>query len=131
MFNYTDRDLLCTILNCGELDVGFLIKILDEYQVEFYDVKQRLDEYIVFDRTATINDYIYGVLDAAADNFKIKLIDYIEENNIESEFNCISDFEPNIYTNCMDSGFDSLFSEYDLLDYSEENLSRFIEEYKK
>jgi hypothetical protein len=81
------------------------------------------------DYVASIDDLIYTALDEVADDFKMNVINYIEDNNLQekTEISCISDMEVII----ENGEFQGLFKEFDLVDFEEENIIAFIDKHKE
>ncbi len=109
------------------------------YLVEKYDLSIRHLEQLEHELFAddisyesNIDNLIYSALDNIADDFKMNVIDYIEDNYLQEEtgINCISDIEAII----KDGEFEGIFKEfesYGLNDYSVQNITMFIDRYKE
>jgi len=123
--------LCCNILGWGSLDVEKLENLIEEYDLDIYDIKEQ-----VTDKT-DINEYFYQTLYLASLKIKEALKKWLDENEdvkdcLEYEFvydteQTIDEFEPNIYTNYLDSGFDSCFAEFDINSYDNDNYYNLIE----
>lgn len=84
-------DLLCALLNCGYLDLDFLLNLTKNYDID------ELIDYVINElgETPNVNNLIYATF-----NFFLReCADIIEEKGIELD--PFEDFE--IYTNYMDS----------------------------
>ncbi len=116
-------DIVGSVLNWKSLDIEFLNNFIDEYDLCDSDIVEYHKE--IFEDT-DINGFIFCALDRAYDHFKLEVIEYMGIDD-----GMMDNFEPNIYINCMDSGYDSILSEYDISDFSSENLQKFIDEIKE
>lgn len=121
----TEIYLLCSLLNCGYLDVNFIIDLIDNNNLEI-DFDEIISNWLIHDNWINCNLVIYELIEKIAYDFlnkyefKIKkylwlkskenLIDYIQEKDI---------FE--IYTNYMDSHLwfknDNIQTLFDKSDY--------------
>jgi len=124
--------LCCNVLGWGSLDAKRLEKIIEEYDLDIADIKEQ-----VTDKT-DINEYFYQTLYLISLKIKEALKEWLDENEdvkdcLEYEFvydteKTIDEFEPNIYTNYLDSGFDSCFTEFDINSYDNDNYCNLIED---
>jgi hypothetical protein len=114
---------LCSkLLGWGEIDVMFLERLIDEYEIDTDNVVYTIDE-LGLDKT-DINSYIYAALYEIAHTIKMNLVDWLGRNRdllekLEEELGKdiideIYNYDEGIYANCIDSGFDSCFGEFDL-----------------
>lgn len=121
----TEIYLLCSLLNCGYLDVNFIIDLIDNNNLEI-DLDEIISNWLIHDNWINCNLVIYELIEKIAYEFinkyelKIKkylwlkskenLIDYIQE---------IDMFE--IYTNYIDSHLwfknDNIQTLFDKSDY--------------
>lgn len=109
------------------------------YLVETYDLStshlEKLEHTLFADDSSyvsNIDNLIYAALDNVADDFKMNVINYIEENYLQEEtgINCISDIPVII----KDGEFQGLFKEfesYGLNDFSVQNITMFIDRYRE
>ena len=116
------------ILDWGCLDLQFLENKIDEFRLDIEDIKKYLEN-IGFDETnqLDVNCWIYATFDLAFTIFIENLTLYLENNEIDFDVNKI---EPNIYTNCMDSGFDSVLCNYSITDFRDKNFENILKEYE-
>ena len=106
-----------------------LDKLIDKYNLSIKNIKNIEHELFAYDNKyiSCIDNLIYSALDCVADTFKMNIINLIEDNNLQEKYgiNCISSIDVLI----KDNEFKGIFARYDLNDYSEENLLKFIKEY--
>ena len=86
--------LICALLSCGYLDVAYLIKLLEAYDLDVSDLMDDLSEYFG-DSRPKINDLIFVALDRVAQEFLSR--------EVKSRRRRFTSDEYSIYTNCMDS----------------------------
>jgi len=102
---------LCTILlRCGWLDIRYLLNLMDEFDIDPFDVLEDLDGN---GGKFTVNDFIYYVLFHIAEKF----LETVSEKSCRQ----YSSIEYEIYTNCMDSH----------LWFVDEKLNRRFDRWKK
>ncbi len=108
--------------------------LVKTYDLSISHLKQLEHELFADDSTyiSNINNLIYSALDKIADDFKLNVIDYIEDNCLQEStgLTCISDIEVII----KDGEYQGIFKEfesYGLNDFSVQNLSMFIGRYKE
>lgn len=108
--------------------------LVEAYDLSISQLKQLEHELFADDSTyvSNIDNLIYSTLDKIADDFKMNVIDYIEDNYLQEEtgLNCISDIEVII----KDGEYQGLFKEfesYGLNDFSVQNITMFIDRYKE
>ena len=90
----TNNSLLSWLLNCGYLDLDFLINLVEEYDLDF-DVEDTLDNYWYTQISdLNINIFIYDAFEKIKDKF-------FEEKAEEIEW--IYTKKYTIFTNYMDS----------------------------
>jgi hypothetical protein len=128
--------LCCYILGWGSLDVRKLEKLLDEYNIDIEILIQYADDFR--EDSTDINIYIYSALAIAEYKIKDKLKKWLKTNNDVYEFiddelmlnveEKIDDFEPNIYTNYLDSGFDSCFANFNYQEPTDDDYWELINE---
>ena len=120
-------DIIETVVSWGSLDVAFADNFIDTHNLNDEDVmeyaRSRASD-IGMDVSQDINIVIETAMQMAWDNFQEKLEDYITENDLDLN---ATNIEPNIYTNCLDSSYDSFVDDFDLVDFSQENIENFIE----
>ena len=129
-------NLCCKILGRGSLDVKKLENIINEYEIGIDEVIEEV-KINCFD-TFDVNSYIYNALLIASNKIKDKLISWLETNQIYDfialELNLdpnekIYDYEPRIYVNYIDSGFDDDgFANFNYNEPTEDDYWRLIEE---
>jgi len=109
---------------CGG-DVAFLNELVNDAGI----TKDELDDEVLsnmWDKLLLdpddINTHIRAVFTIMVDRFKCKALKLIYMHPADTkEFP-----EPNIYTNFMDSGYDSVYNNYDLNNLSDEAVMDFI-----
>ena len=108
--------------------------LVKTYNLSINSLKQLESELFADDSTyvSNIDNLIYSALDKIADDFKLNVIDYIEDNCLQEStgLTCISDIEVII----KDGEYQGIFKEfesYGLNDFSVQNLSMFIDRYKE
>jgi len=113
--------LCCEVLGWGSLDEKALEDIMEEFNLNIGEVITEVE--CLFEESTDINAYIYVTLYLGSQKIKEALKDeYPEYNNI------IDEYEENIYTNCMDSGFDSIFGDYDYRDLTGSDKDEYLED---
>ena len=118
---------LTDVLGWGSCDVEFLDKKISEFNLDVDDIKSEIDSIGL--NLADINGWIYCTFYLGAYNFLNKVQHYADINNIEFDKN---DIEIEVFTNYLDSFLNGsiLNSEVDIMDFSDENLSSFIDKVK-
>jgi hypothetical protein len=109
------------ILNWKEADAKYLENLINEYNVDIEEIRIEVNE------IDNINEWIECVLYKAGSTFLKKVDDYICEKDIYKMY-YPGDEEMSIYTNYIDSGFDSVLNDYDLTNFSERNIKNFLED---
>lgn len=116
----------------AQLDKEFLDELMSTYDVSNDEVIAQMKELdCSLDVAFDVNTWIQIVLEKGYNNFVNHCDDVIADLDIDFD---MSDFDPSIYTNCIDSGFDSKLTEFDITDFSEDNILNFLEaigEYSK
>ena len=120
-------NIIGTVVSWGSLDVEFTDKFIEEHNLSDDEVmeyaRSRASD-CGLDVSQDINIVIETAMQMAWDNFQEKLEDYITENDLDLN---ATNLEPRIYTNCLDSSYDSFVNDFDLTNFSEENIENFIE----
>ena len=108
--------------------------LVKTYDLSISHLKQLERELFADDSTyiSNIDNLIYSALDKIADDFKLNVIDYIEDNYLQEStgLTCISDIEVII----KDGEYQGIFKEfesYGLNDFSVQNITMFIDRYKE
>lgn len=108
--------------------------LVERYDLSISHLKRLEHELFANDLNyvSNIDNLIYAALDNVADDFKMNVINYIEENYLQEEtgINCISDIEVII----KDGEFQGIFKEfesYGLNNYSVQNITMFIDRYNE
>ena len=105
----------------AELDEQFLDNLIDIHEIDVHEIIEFIQEngLNIYD----VNSPIYAVLYLSYYNFANRLMDFIQENDLGEDIkNKLEDFDPEIYTNCIDSFYNSFVEEFDLTDFSDKNL---------
>lgn len=105
-----------------------LESLLTKYNLDIDSVKNLSEELSEGD-PLSLRNLIYCTLDIAADNFKMNVMNFIEENKLEEQttISCISDISVEIDT---DKGIiEGPLSMISVEDISEENIKLFIEKF--
>ena len=152
IYDYDSRDILADVLNCGVLDVDFIVRKINEFELDFSDVKEYAKE--SFDRLDAPS-IIHSTFELAGRNFLNEVKEYIvnnglskdsedeeneneiteeifdalngDANDLDLDLDVIYDYELDIYVNYLDSFFnDGRLGDYDITDFGEENLQKFI-----
>lgn len=115
---------LTTVLGWGYLDVAFLERKLEEFDVDTDDVIDRIESF-GGDKT-DINNWIRSTFELAAYNFLDKVQDYANENEIEFDKD---EIEVEVFCNYLDSFLNGkdLNHEIDITDFSDGNLQRYLD----
>ena len=116
-------DIVSSALLWGSLDIEWLNNFIDEHNLDSDKVCEYKNDATGCKDVEDINIYIHSALEIAYNNFKQKVEEFAKE-----EF--MIDFENGIYCNYLDSGYDSILNEFDLVDFSEENIKKFIIEFE-
>ena len=119
------------LLKCGSLDINFLERKIEEFDLDFDEVHEMAS----YCKNKDVNDYIYAAFMLAADKIKNKVIEHVKQNSdLESQLpgdweNKINDYEVRIHVNYLDSGFDNeAFEEFDISDPSADDCKKVIDE---
>ncbi len=152
IYDYDSRDILAGVLNCGVLDVDFIVRKINEFELDFCDIKDHAREYT---ETLDANAIIMATFEIAGRNFLNEVKEYIvnnglskdsedeeneneiteeifdalngDANDLNLDLDVIDDYELDVYVNCLDSFFnDGRLENYDITDFDEENLQKFI-----
>lgn len=94
---YNELDLLVSLFGWGSMDIDFLLKELENYNVDLDDLSDYMEEMGYFDGgKIDINYLIGGVYDLAVDTIlnELEIIEYKDEAN---------GFEIDTFLNCLDS----------------------------
>lgn len=67
------RTLAAALLQCGTLDIDYLIRLVDAYEMEFDDLLDEFD-WLYSDEKPTLNSLILLVLDNVARQFLEKAV---------------------------------------------------------
>ena len=118
-------DIINSILGWKELDIAYVNSLIDSSKV---DIDVVIDMFEKEDDITDINIVIYYILKQAYHTFEEKVLDYTQN---EEDRKLVYHFDPNIYTNYMDSDYDSILTDYDLTDFSGESIERFIKELRE
>jgi len=111
--------ICCEVLGWQILDIQFLEKKIEEFDLEIDEILDEIEALGIEDKT-DINAYIYAVLYLGANKIKEKIIEKVKEfDDLEDFLNNeyrdwesrIREYEENIYTNYLDSGYNSIFEE--------------------
>jgi len=114
--------ICCEVLGWGRFDVKALEDIMEEYGLNKEELADEV-EGIIAETSTDINYYFHSALYLGYIKIKEKLNDeYPEYENI------INNYEPNIYTNYLDSGFDSAFANYDYRDFIGSNKYEYLKD---
>lgn len=112
----------------------YLNNLVKKYDLSISQLMQLEHELFADDSTyiSNIDNLIYSALDKIADDFKMNIIAYIEENDLQEEtgIGCIS----NIKVVIKDGEYQGIFKEfesYGLNDFSVQNITMFIDRYKE
>jgi hypothetical protein len=110
------ENVLSALLQCGSLDIDFINKILDEFDIDPNDAVEYLQDNFCNDRIEA-NALIYAI-------FEVALINCCEELSIEDV-----DLEEEIFCNCLDSHFflKNKVGEWETI-HSYEELKNFLTE---
>ena len=109
------------------------------YLVETYDLStshlEKLEHTLFADDSnyvSNIDNLIYAALDNVADDFKMNVIAYIEDNYLQEKtgISCISDI-PVIIKDGEFQGIFKEFESYGLNDFSVQNITMFIDRYRE
>lgn len=109
------------------------------YLLETYDLSishlKRLEHELFADDSkykSNIDNLIYAALDNVADDFKMNVIAYIEDNYLQEKtgISCISDI-PVIIKDGEFQGIFKEFESYGLNDFSVQNITMFIDRYRE
>lgn len=131
---YEARDILAVLLNAGVCDIDFLLNKINELDVEFYDIDEEVKSW---GKGGDFNSYVYCTFYAAGYKFIDEVKDYVNDNEEElcemfglSSFDKdrLDNFDIEVYVNFLDSSFDCILENYNVTDFSEENIIRFLEE---
>lgn len=121
--DYNERDLLSEILECGTLDIDFLLRTINKYKDSFLDYDPDLSFFI---KEMKRNDYFHlgAMLDMLITDILYKFIDYFkskatEELNTNNKNRVITylenlsfDFQP--FINYLDSYFNNILDEVNI-----------------
>ena len=117
------------LLNCGDLDVQVVEDLSNEFDLSYSDIVERAKELSCGSCEALldINTYIYAAYELVAELIKEdfiewlkanpKIVEFIEDQVGRDAIEEVENYEPRIYTNYLDSGFDDwTFSEFAYFD---------------
>lgn len=121
--DYDERDLLCEILECGTLDIDFLLRTINKYKDSFLDYDPDLSFFI---REMKRNDYLHlgAMLDMLMTDILYKFIDYFKNRATEELSTNNNDrvtryleglsfnFQP--FINYLDSYFNNILDEVNI-----------------
>jgi hypothetical protein len=118
--------ILSVILGCGELDVNFLVKKIEEWDIEIYDIVEDIKTNC---NNINANSIIYQVHNYHTIDVKAWISNLLEENEIEFDKDKLEEYEISIYTNFLDSGYDDKYQFWnvDNEDELQKNLSEVID----
>ena len=127
-------EYIAEIKNSNEYKEYRFNNLVKTYDLSISHLKQLEHELFADDSTyiSNIDNLIYSALDKIADDFKLNVIDYIEDNCLQEStgLSCISDIEVII----KDGEYQGIFKEfesYGLNDFSVQNITMFIDRYKE
>ena len=113
-------DIVNSVLSWKSLDIQYLDNLIDTYDLDSDQVVLERDANFGGDGSLSINSYISTVLDMAYYNFKTKVEEFSGEDSLY-------DFNEGVYCNYLDSGYDSILSDFDITDFSDENIQDFLD----
>ena len=127
-------EYIAEIKNSNEYKEYRFNNLVKTYDLSISHLKQLEHELFADDSTyiSNIDNLIYSALDKIADDFKLNVIDYIEDNCLQEStgLSCISDIEVII----KDGEYQGIFKEfesYGLNNFSVQNITMFIDRYKE
>ena len=127
-------EYIAEIKNSNEYKEYRFNNLVKTYDLSISHLKQLEHELFADDSTyiSNIENLIYSALDKIADDFKLNVIDYIEDNCLQEStgLSCISDIEVII----KDGEYQGIFKEfesYGLNNFSVQNITMFIDRYKE
>lgn len=111
----------------GKLDKDALNYTISEYEVDYSRICDIIEEFEL--NSNDINAHFYGALYVAGVDFVDKVKEYCDEKEISYENTLLEDALEllNIYTNYLDSGYDSIISDYIQPNPSEDDILKVLE----
>lgn len=111
----------------GKLDKDALNYTISEYEVDYSRIGDIIEEFEL--NSNDINAHFYGALYVAGVDFVDKVKEYCDEKEISYENTLLEDAPEllNIYTNYLDSGYDSIISDYIQPNPSEDDILKVLE----
>ena len=120
-------NIIETVVNWKSLDIEFLDKFIEDNNLSDEEVMETARN-CAFDMgddvTQRIDIVIEIAMQQAWDNFREELDGYINKNDLDLD---TSNINPNIHINYCDSSYDSFVEDFDLSNFSQENIENFIE----
>ena len=103
-------------------------ELIEKYYLSENEVLNRSME-LAEDNPSSISNLTYMALDIVADDFKMNVMEYVENNNLQEKYNmrCISDIAVDI----RDGAYYCSLKDYDLIDYSDENILNYLKATRK
>jgi hypothetical protein len=116
--------LLGDAFGWGELDENFLNRLVRVAELDIADIKDGINE--IGGNIEDINSWIYSALSLQKQNYFEKVKEFLENKGIEGVD--LDSFEENIYTNYLDSGYDSILEEHIYNSSDDANILNFLNE---
>jgi hypothetical protein len=109
--------ILSAILGCGDLDTEFLAKKVEYWELDINEIVEVLRDYEGM--PVDYNSLMYAMFREHTLDVKDYIEDLLHNNNISFDVEKLQYYEPQVYVNYMDSGYDD---NYEFWEYNNEEL---------
>ena len=99
-------DLCIELFNWGELDIKFLSKKIEDWNIDTSELSERVSEFPLENNVPDISTYIWGVFELQADAVKKKVLELLKEEGVQFNEDKLDRYEVKIHENCCCSSFD-------------------------